>query len=238
MSGLLALVVSALKLGTPLATAGTMLVSVVLYGYAFGWGYGAGFVLMLLAHEMGHYIAARQCNVAVGAPIFIPFVGAWVALKGQSVDPESEAYIVTAGPFVGTLAAFAAYVASRETDSGLLMAVAYAGFILNLFNLLPVMPLDGGRLTAIISPALWWAGVPALAAVFLVVRNPLAILVAALALPYLIQSWRHRGQPPAIPATPAAPLVVRVEYGALYLILAGVLVAMTYSLHDLLRLSR
>lgn len=215
-----------------------MVLSVLLYGYAFGWVYGIGFIAMLFAHEMGHYMAARQCGVAVGPPIFIPFVGAWVALKDQTIDPEAEAYIVIAGPFAGTLCAFAAYILGREQDSGALMAVSYAGFVLNLFNLLPFMPLDGGRLTEMISPRLWWIGLPLLVAVFIYAPNPLIILVLALGLPYVLKAARQALGREAPDDRRQVPLQVKVEYGALYLLLAGVLSAMSYDLHAMLRFAR
>ncbi|WP_409997699.1 site-2 protease family protein [Bradyrhizobium sp. SZCCHNRI3043] len=84
---------------------GTMLLSLVVYAGIWGWRYAAGFIALLFAHEMGHYIAARQRGLDVGAPAFIPFVGAWIALKEQPVDVETEAYVALAGPLVGTAAA-------------------------------------------------------------------------------------------------------------------------------------
>lgn len=238
MSSLLALLLTGVKLGPLLTTAGTMVLSIVLYGYAFGWVYGAGLVVMLFVHEMGHYLAARQCGVAVGPPIFIPFVGAWVALKDQPVDAEAEAYIVIAGPFVGTVFAFAAYLLGREYDSSALMAVAYAGFVLNLFNLLPFMPLDGGRLTEMISPRLWWIGLPLLLGLFIYLPNPLIIFVLVLGLPYVIKGIRQAMGWEAPDNQRPVPLQVKVEYGALYLLLAAVLAAMTYNLHEMLRFAR
>jgi Zn-dependent protease len=124
-----------------------MLLSLVVYATIWGWRYAAGFIALLFAHEMGHYVAARQRGLDVGAPAFIPFVSAWIALKDQPVDVETEAYVAIAGPVVGTAAALAVYLWARSEDSGLLLAIAYSGLFLNLFNLLPISPLDGGRVT-------------------------------------------------------------------------------------------
>jgi Zn-dependent protease len=108
---------SALKFGKAAATGGTMLLSVAIYAAAFGWQYAAGFVGLLLIHELGHYMAARRKGLSVGAPIFIPFVGAYIALKQQPHDAETEAYVAIAGPLVGSFGAFAIYGLGRSLDS-------------------------------------------------------------------------------------------------------------------------
>src|SRR5678815_658384 len=106
---------------------------------------------------MGHFMAAKQRGLRVGAPTFIPFVGAWIQLKDQPHDVETEAYVAMAGPVAGTIASMACYYAAEGMHSSLLLALAYVGLMLNLFNLIPLAPLDGGRITAIISPKVWWA---------------------------------------------------------------------------------
>ena len=152
MGKLLILLFSAGKLGKMLTTGGTMIISIVAYSWIFGWPYAVGFVLLIFCHEMGHYLAAKQRGLNVGAPTFIPFVGAWIELKDQPLNVETEAYVGFAGPIVGSVAALACFVLAREYNSQLLLALAYSGFMLNLFNLIPISPLDGGRITAIISP--------------------------------------------------------------------------------------
>lgn len=117
---------SFLKFGKLAATVGTMLLSVAVYALAFGWRYAAGFIALIFVHELGHYIAARQRGLSVGAPIFIPFVGAYITLKDQPHDVETEAYVAIAGPIVGAFGAFAAYYLARSEDSVLLLAISYA----------------------------------------------------------------------------------------------------------------
>jgi Zn-dependent protease len=165
------------KLGKVATTGGTMLISVVLYAFVYGWRYAAGFVALLFMHEMGHFFAARERGLDVGAPVFIPFVGAWVALKEMPMDAETEAYIGIAGPMLGSAAAFLCYLFALENGEKLWMAIAYAGFILNLFNLIPLSPLDGGRIVAIVSPRIWLLGMPMLVAVFLWKPSPLLLLI-------------------------------------------------------------
>jgi Zn-dependent protease len=220
------------KMGKLLTTGGTMLLSLLVYGLMFGWRYAAGFLILIFVHEMGHYVAARQRGLAVGAPTFIPFVGAWVELKDQPHDVETEAYIGFAGPLAGTLASMACYFAARDNDSQLLLALAYSGCMLNLFNLIPISPLDGGRITAIISPKVWLVGVPLLAALFFYRPSPMLILVGVLAFPQIKAALK--GTAGASPGYYDAPMEKRINYGVMYLGLVAFLAVMSYSIHDMI----
>lgn len=220
------------KFGKILLTAGTMLLSMVTYGFVFGWRYAVGFVLLIFAHEMGHFLAAKQRGLDVGAPTFIPFVGAWIQLKDQPMNVETEAYVGIAGPVLGTLASAACYYASDPSQTSLMLALAYAGFMLNLFNLIPLSPLDGGRITAIISPRVWWVGVPILVGLFFMNHSPMLLLIAILAAPHLWSTINRQ-------LTPHdryydVPFATRCEYATYYLVLAGYLGIMSYATHRLL----
>ncbi len=229
MGKLIIWLLAAGKMGKLLMTCGTMLLSIVAYSWIYGWRYAVGFVALILVHEMGHYVAARQRGLDVGAPTFIPFVGAWISLKELPHDVETEAYIGFAGPLAGTLASVACYFLARDQDSNLLMALAYAGCMINLFNLIPVSPLDGGRITAIISPKVWLAGVPLLAALFFYHPSPMLILVAVLAYPQLKEAiW---GDPNKDADYYKVPRDTRINYGVMYLGLVAFLAMMSYSLH-------
>jgi Zn-dependent protease len=218
------------KLGKVLLTSGTMLVSVVTYSFVYGWRYAVGFVGLIFCHEMGHFAAARQRGLDVGAPTFIPFVGAWIQLKEQPMDVETEAYVAIAGPVVGTFAAIGCYYMADSVESPLLRALAYAGFMINLFNLIPLSPLDGGRITSIISPKTWWIGAPLIVALFLWNQSPMLLLLAILAAPHLLSTFRQGGSP--MPARYyEVPDATRWSYAAYYLLLAGYLGIMTYETH-------
>ena len=230
MLSALLLLLKGAKLGKFLVTGGTMLVSVFAYALLFGWSYAAGFVGLIFVHEMGHFIAARSRGLEVGAPTFIPFVGAWIQLKDQPRDAETEAYIGMAGPLVGSLGALACYWMARETGSTLLLALAYSGFFLNLFNLIPVSPFDGGRITAVISPRLWLLGAPLLVALFFWRPSPLLILMAVLAWPRLVEAWRGIRTPEAAQYY-EVDIETRTSYGLLYLGLAAFLAIMCHELH-------
>lgn len=230
----LLLFLTGLKFGKVLTTSGTMLLSVFAYGLVFGWVYAVGFVLLIFVHEMGHYVAARQRGLDVGAPTFIPFVGAWIQLKQLLHDVETEAYVGMAGPLAGTLGALVCYFLAREYDSNLLLALSYAGFFLNLFNLIPLSPFDGGRITAIVSPRVWLLGVPVLIALFFYRPSPLLVLVALLAAPQVFKALKHDPNDPENAAYYNAKPETRISYATFYLALAGFLAIMAHDVHEML----
>lgn len=235
MGKLLILLFSTAKLGKLLSTGGTMILSMAAYSWIFGWPYAVGFVLLLFCHEMGHYLAAKQRGLNVGAPTFIPFVGAWIQMKDLPHNVETEAYVGFAGPIVGSAAAMVCFVLAREFNSELLLALAYSGFMLNLFNLIPISPLDGGRITAIISPVVWLLGIPLLVGLFFYHPSPMLLLIAVLAYPQLAQAWqqlRHGHATEAQQAYYETPLNTRINYGVLYLGLIIFLSMMVYLLHE------
>jgi len=234
LKSLLFFLLSGLKWGKVATTGGTMLLSLAIYATIWGWRYAAGFIWLLFVHEMGHYVAARQRGLAVGAPTFIPFVGAWITLKEQPVDVETEAYVAMAGPFVGTIGALAVYLWGRSSDSGVLLAIAYAGLFLNLLNLLPISPLDGGRITAILSPRVWLLGAPMMLALLLYRPSPMLFLVAILAFPQLVKAWKYDPTAPENVAYYGVPWQIKLEYGGGYLALAALLCVMTYDVHEML----
>jgi len=224
----LLLLLSAAKLGKVLASGGTMIVSVFAYSLLFGWPYAVGFVVLIFVHEMGHYVAARRRGLDVGLPMFIPFVGAWITLKSMPHDAETEAYIGIWGPLAGTLGALACLFLAHAMDSRLLLALAYAGCFINLFNLIPLLPFDGGRISQVLSPKLWLVGLPILVAMFFWRPSPILILVALLAAPAAyraIRGWKD--QPPEYYVASAE---ARLRYGALYLGLAAFLAILSYEL--------
>lgn len=227
---LLFLLFKTLKFGKLLTTGGTMLLSIAVYALMFGWRYAVGFVLLIFVHEMGHYIAARRRGLDVGAPTFIPFVGAWIQLKQMPHDAETEAYVGLAGPLVGSLGALACFYAARSTGSNLLLALSYSGFFLNLFNLIPISPFDGGRVCAAISPKLWLVGVPILVGLFFYRPSPLLILMAVLAFPQVMKVLRGT-ETEAEKAYYVVKPETRLGYATAYLGLAAFLAVMCQDLH-------
>ena len=234
MLKLLFLLFSGLKFGKLLASGGTMLLSLLAYSWIYGWRYAAGFVVLIFVHEMGHYMAARHKGLNVGLPTFIPFVGAWIQLKDMPHDAQTEAYVGLAGPLMGTVGALVCYFLARNYDSKLLLAISYSGFFLNLFNLIPISPFDGGRITAVLSPRIWLLGVPAFAALFVYRPSVMLVVFMFMAWPQLIKAWRYRKDSEEAQTYYAVPAAIKWEYGSYYLALAGFLAVMTHDVHEML----
>lgn len=130
-----------------LTKAGTLLSMLLAFGVywtVWGWKFAAGFVLSIFVHEMGHVAALRRFGIRATAPMFLPGIGAVVRVQ-QGMDSATEARIGLAGPLWGCAAALAAYAVALATGSPLWAAIAQTGAWINLFNLLPIVPLDGGR---------------------------------------------------------------------------------------------
>ncbi len=232
------LLLKAGKLGKLMMSSGTMLLSVFAYSLVFGWPYALGFVILLLAHEMGHYLAAQKRGLNVGLPTFIPFVGAWIEMKQMPHDAETEAYVGFAGPFVGSIAALACYFLARYFDSDLLLAISYSGFFLNLFNLIPVSPFDGGRITAVISPKLWLIGAPMLVALFFYRPSPLLIMMVILAAPQVMKAWKFDPNAEEHADYYSVNPEHRVTYAVYYVGLAAFLAIMSNDVHQMLESGR
>ena len=145
------------RLAAPLLILGGLLVKfggslkffgifVAVGGYAliWGWAFAVGFVLLILVHEVGHFVEAKRQGLNPSLPVFVPFLGAFVAIKGAPFDPWRNGLVSIAGPVAGAGAAFGVLVAGDAYDSRFLLALAYVGFFLNLINLAPVAILDGG----------------------------------------------------------------------------------------------
>ena len=141
-----------------LKSGGTMLLMIWVYAMMWGWRFGVGFVLLLLVHECGHLVVARKLGLKAGAPVFIPFMGAFIALKDAPKNAWIEALVGIGGPLLGTAGALLCHVIGQALNAPLFLTLAYFGYFLNLFNLTPVGMLDGGRIVSALSRWLWIPG--------------------------------------------------------------------------------
>ena len=160
-----------------LTTSGSMLVSVAAYALIWGWKFAAGFVALLFVHEMGHVIQLRREGIKASAPMFIPFLGAYVGMKELPKDAAAEARVGLAGPILGSLGCLIPLAVYGATGDEFWKALAFVGFFLNLFNLLPVLPLDGGRAMAALTPWMWFVGYGLLVGATFVFPSPIMLLI-------------------------------------------------------------
>ena len=205
-----------------LTTSATMLVSIAAYALLWGWKFAIGFVLLLLVHEMGHVIQLRREGIPASAPMFIPFLGAVVAAKSMGDDAAAEARVGLAGPILGSLATLVPLAVWLATGEEFWQALAYVGFFINLFNLLPVLPLDGGRAMAALSPWVWFVGFAGLIALTFAFPNPILPLIVLLGGLETWRRWQERKSPESR-AYYDVPLHSRLLVAATYLALAGLL---------------
>jgi Zn-dependent protease len=208
----------------------SMFVSAAVYVWIGGWAFGIGLVLLLFVHEMGHVLEARRQGLPVSAPLFIPFLGALITLKQMPQDAWREATMAIAGPILGSVGALAVYLVALQQDSNALKAIAFLGFFINLFNLIPASPLDGGRIVAALHPAMWFLGVLALLGLVILRPNPILILILIVAASEVWRRWQMRHHPEYeayYRVTPQRRLVI----GVLYFGLAALLVLGMHATH-------
>jgi Zn-dependent protease len=180
-----------------LASAGSALVSVAAYSVLWGWQFAVGFVVLLFIHEMGHVVALRRHGIKASAPMFLPFMGAVVWARSLGDDALTEARVGLAGPYFGAAASAVVAIVGLATNTGLLEALGYIGFLLNLFNLLPVVPLDGGRAMAALAPWMWFVGFGALVTLEFITPNPVLLIICLVAAYDLYHRWQKRRSPTA-----------------------------------------
>jgi len=171
-----------------LATAGTMLVSIVAYATIWGFWFALGFVILLLVHEMGHVIALRREGIKASAPMFIPFLGAVISARSLGDNALAEARVGLAGPILGSIGSAVCLLIWHLTGHDFWRALAFTGFFLNLFNLLPVVPLDGGRAMAAMAPWMWFVGFAAMIALAVIWPNPIILIIVLFA---ALETWRR-----------------------------------------------
>jgi len=175
-----------------LKTGGTMLLSIGVYAAFWGVWFAVGFVVLLFVHESGHLLAARRLGLKVGAPVFIPFMGAVIALKEAPRNAWIEAQVGIGGPMLGTLGAGICEVIYLLTNNSLFEALAYTGFFLNLFNLAPVGFLDRGRIVTALSPWLWIVGFAIIVVMTILHPNFVLFIILIFSVPRLFSLFRSK----------------------------------------------
>lgn len=187
-----------MKFAKPMITFATMALSAFAYAFWLGPWFAIGLVGMLFLHELGHVIAVRLKGHDVSAPVFIPFLGAVISAPAFK-DREEEAFIGYGGPLLGTLTAALLLVPYFALDpdsqtAHVLLIVSFAAMLLNLFNMIPLSPLDGGRITQAVGGWFQYVGIIALLGVSLLFREPVMLMIWVIVaddLTFLQYRYRH-----------------------------------------------
>jgi Zn-dependent protease len=212
------------------STSASMLISIAAYQLIFGWLFSIGFVLLLLLHELGHVFQLRREGIKASAPMFIPFMGAVISAKSMGDDAAAEARVGLAGPILGSIATLVPLGIWLATGSDFWRALAFIGFFLNLFNLVPVLPLDGGRAMAALSPWVWLVGFAGLVAMAVVFPSPILLIILLLGGMETWRRWKTRNTPEGR-AYHRIPTRTRVLVAATYLLLIAALAIGTSATH-------
>ncbi len=211
MLGKLKFLLVFLKLAKFLTTFGSMLLMVWVYANFYGWIFAVGFALLIFVHEMGHFLTAKYVGLNVSAPIFIPFMGAFITMKDHPADAVTEAKVAVGGPLVGSFGAFLCAAMYSLSGQDFWLALAYSGFMINLFNLIPFHPLDGGRIVSAISPKMWLVGIPLIVMAAFKFFNPILFLLLILGLTQIYRQWKSPNQ-----EYYNTPLTTRAVFAGLY----------------------
>ena len=175
---------------------GSFFLSLVLYAMFWGWKFALVFVLMILAHEMGHYVTIRNYGLPARLPMFVPFIGAYT-VGGVPESLEHDAYIALAGPLTGLGVSAVCFAYGVQTHQPFWYMAANVGAFINLFNMIPAMPFDGGRVAGALSPIIWVFGFVAFIGLSLALHVPFffILIFGLLALPSAIAGWRGYRDP-------------------------------------------
>lgn len=208
----------------------SMFVSIAAYALFWGFPFAVGFVLLLFIHELGHVIQLRREGIKASAPMFIPFLGAVIAAKSLGENAAAEARVGLAGPILGTVGALVPLALWLITGEQFFQALAFVGFFLNLFNLIPIVPLDGGRAMAAVSPKIWLIGFLLIIVLTVVTLSPIMILILLFA---GIEGWsrfKNRNSPEGkeyLLVDKKTKIFVLISYFGLMIFLA-VMMGVTY----------
>ena len=211
-----------------LGVALTMLVSIGAYALLFPWTFAVGIVVLIWVHEMGHVLQLKREGIDASAPMFIPFLGAFVAMKEMPKDALAEARVGLAGPILGMLGGLAVLGLYAATGEPVFLGLAYFNFVINLFNLAPMLPLDGGRAVGAMSLVFQMLGLVVMVAMMFVA--PIMAFIAVLGLPELWNRWKTRKTPEGR-AYYDLPITSRIAVGAVYIgliVSLGLLTAATF----------
>lgn len=215
----------ALPFAKILLTGGSMAASVLAYAWQGGVAFAVGLVLMIFIHELGHGLAMKRAGIAASWPLFIPFFGAMIAMKGRPEHPRVEADIAFGGPLAGTAAALVVAGIGLALKSPFFLGLAYVGFFLNLFNMTPLGFLDGGRIARVLSRKMSIIGAIVMGALCFFSPSPVLILIAGAS---VMQAFR-RDNSDLEQVTPAD----RLTWGLRYFGLCGFLGLATLFTHQL-----
>lgn len=210
------------------------LLSIGAYAAFFGWQFAVGLVVLIFIHELGHVVVLRRYGVPASAPIFIPFLGAVIGMKQLPKNAVMEAYVGLGGPILGSIGAAAAYLLYVIDGHAIFLVMTYVGVLINLFNLLPILPLDGGRAVGAITRWFWVLGYAGLIGLIILRPSPILLIILFFGAPEVWNAIRSRGDREYY----RVPFGQRVTIAAMYFGLMLLLGVALFELEPLVYASR
>lgn len=208
----------------------TALISIAAYSLIFGWQFAVGLVALLFIHEMGHALVMKLKGIPIGGLIFIPLLGAAVFMRQMPKNARDEAEVGIAGPIAGAVASSIclAFAKMAPHTFSIWAPLAYFGFFINLFNMIPIVPFDGGRVLAAIDRRVWMVGFLGLVAfaIWTWLNGTFSIWLLFFILMAATQFWsrRHIPNTPEVQAYYTVPVGERIILSLAYFGLIAVLV--------------
>jgi Zn-dependent protease len=217
-----------IKFALPLMSA---LASFGIYAALYGWQFGLGIVGLLFVHEMGHFVVIRAKGLPASLPVFVPLLGAYVALRQLPRNALDGAEIAIAGPVTGALGGLACYAIYEQTGARIWLALAFFSFLINLLNLIPVSPLDGGRIVGAISKWIWPIGLGVVVLAFFYTHSILLLIVGWLGLVQMVSQFRAGAR---LDSYYRVSLAARIWVAVLYFGLTAALAVATFQTQGML----
>ncbi|MBM7570871.1 site-2 protease family protein [Aquibacillus albus] len=166
-----------LKIGK-FTTLASMFVSLGAYALFYGWKFAIAIIYLIFVHEMGHLVAAKIKKIPTSPAVFIPFLGAAIGINPKNIkNAQTEFFVAYGGPLAGLLSILPAIALYLATSDPYWALVTQLGALINLFNLFPVSPLDGGRIVSVLSTKIWFIGLVVLAVMLFISPDPILILI-------------------------------------------------------------
>jgi Zn-dependent protease len=208
----------------------SMFITIFIYAKLYGFYFGIGFVTLILVHEIGHYVVAKYLNLNVSGPVFIPFIGALISMKETPKDAVVEAKIAFGGPILGSFASFICLYIGLEFELQLLLALSYMGFFINIFNLIPIIPMDGGRIVKAISPKIWFIGIPILIILMITYFSPIMLLIIIMGIYEVVNYFKNKNS-----EYYNVPTKLRTIFSITYISLISALTASIFYVHEIIK---
>ncbi len=201
-----------IKIGWIFSSFGSLFISFGFYTMLFGWPFAVTIIALLYIHEMGHYVWMKALHLNPKAPVFVPGLGAYVAMTNMPATQKDSAWVAMAGPLVGGVASAMAYYWGIKTDNQWLMKSGSTGFFLNLFQLIPAKPFDGGFIAQALSKWILIPGTLTLIFISFVFHSVFLLIISLVSIFQIVTLFRPQAISTMQPASLSEKTLITIAY--------------------------